>query len=418
MNPRSIGPMPRFRLYSSTGQYVEVVKNLLLGRLHWGQDCARLERTFEARYDVPNALCMPKARVAIHMAIKAYVKPGKSVILSPYTISDVINMVIAAGAIPVFADLVGNTCNIGIETISPLVDENTGAVMVTHLHGLACDMAPIEALCRDRGLALIEDAAQALGAKDNNRPVGTIGDAGIFSFGMYKNINSFFGGLLICDDNNIAESIRRQRDLFPWQETPYYLRKVIGGLITDVATWPPIFRTITYRIFQFGYLKNIALLNQQVTIDAAPEQKRHLADSYFRRMTPLQARLVLKQLDGLTKQIEKRIAHAALYRGGLSDIDELGLPPYRTNHGHTYRYFPILAPNRDDLLRYLMQRGRDIGAQHLKNCADLACFKEFARDCPNARRTAASVVLLPTYPSYGADEVEKTVACIRAYFGV
>lgn len=413
-----MGPMPRFRLYSDTKQYIDVIKNLFSGTLHHGDDCEVLEQILKERYGVPNAQCMPKARVAIHMAIKAYVQPGKTVILSPYTISDVINMVISAGAIPVFADLVGDTCNIGIETISPLVDENTGAVMVTHLHGLACDMAPIEALCKTHDLALIEDAAQALGAKDNGRAVGTIGDAGIFSFGMYKNINSFFGGLLINKNSKIADEIRKQRDQFPWQETAYYLQKVTNALITDLATWPPLFRVFTYRIFQFGYLKNISILNQQVTIDAAPEQKRHLAETYYRRMTPFQARLVLKQLTNLTKQVEARIAHAALYREGLADIDQLGQPPHRVDHGHTYSYFPILAPDRDDLLRHLMRGGRDIGAQHLKNCADLDCFKEFFRDCPNARRTAASVLLLPTYPSYGTDEVKRNITCIRAYFGV
>jgi dTDP-4-amino-4,6-dideoxygalactose transaminase len=74
------------------------------------------------------------------------------------------------------------------------------------------------------------------------------------------------------------------------------------------------------------------------------------------------------------------------------------------------------VPDREALVRHALRQGRDLTESHHKNCADMACFREWARDCPRARAAAASVVYLPTYPGYGRDEIEKTIAAVRGYF--
>ena len=88
------------------------------------------------------------------------------------------------------------------------------------------------------------------------------------------------------------------------------------------------------------------------------------------------------------------------------------LPPFRDDLSHIYTYYPIQHDDPDQLIKWLMYRNRDVGAQHLKNCADLDSFAEFQRDCPNARATARTVVLLPTYPRYGTKEVVKTAEAV------
>ena len=93
------------------------------------------------------------------------------------------------------------------------------------------------------------------------------------------------------------------------------------------------------------------------------------------------------------------------------------LPPFRDDGSHGYSYYPIQCDDRTALLRSLMSDGRDLAAQHLKNCADLPCFAEWARDCPNARATADATLLLPTYPRYGVEDVERNIRAIRHFFG-
>jgi dTDP-4-amino-4,6-dideoxygalactose transaminase len=410
-------PLPRFRIYTRPRDYTRLARDLVGRRFLEGESCRELEEAIEQRLGGGHAVCAPKARVGIFLAIRALVEPGRKVVLSPYTISDVINMVICAGGVPVFADLEPGTCNIDAAEVEKRVDDDTGAVLVTHLHGLACDVERIAALCRERGVRLVEDAAQAFGTRVKGRPVGGFGDAGIFSFGMYKNVNAFFGGMVVTPHADLAERLRTELKGFPPQERGYFLSKVASGLFTDVATWPPLFKALVYRIFRFGFLKEIGLLNNQVTVDVDPQIKRTLPESYLRRMTPAQARLVLAQLGGVDDAIRARVAFAERYHHGLQDVPELGLPPLRTDFSHTYSYFPVQADDRTALLRHMMRERCDVAAQHLHNCADLECFREFHRDCPVARKTAASVVLLPTYPRYSARDVDRNVRVIREFFG-
>jgi len=410
-------PLPRFRIYSRPRDYWAIVRDVATRRWSRGEECGELERAIAKRQGIAHAVCTSKARVAIFLAIRALVRPGRKVVLSPYTISDVINMVICAGGVPVFADLERETCNVDAADVERLIDGDTGAVMVTHLHGLACDMERIAAACRARGVPLIEDSAQAFGARCAGRPVGTFGDAGIYSFGMYKNLNSFFGGMLVTPHADLADRLRSEIAAFPSQEIGYFLTKTASGLASDVATWPPLFKNLTYRIFRFGYLNDVALLNNQITVDQHPEIKRELPEGYLRRLTPMQARIVLDQLDRVDDHIRARIRAAERYHAGLEGLPDVLRPPLRTDFSHTYSYYPIQVPDRIDFLRYMMREHRDVAGQHLHNCADLPCFAEFHRDCPNARATAKAVVLLPTYPRYGASDIDRNIELTRRYFG-
>ncbi|MGE4605762.1 MAG: DegT/DnrJ/EryC1/StrS family aminotransferase, partial [Myxococcota bacterium] len=289
-------PLPRYRIYSRFRDYRAIASEVLTGRAGRGDGAHDLETAIAKQNDVAHALCIAKARVGIFVAIRALIEPGQKVVLSPYTISDVVNMVICAGGIPVFADLESDTCNVDAADVERLIDGDTGAVMITHLHGLACDVDRISAVCRERGVALVEDAAQAFGARVGGRRVGTFGDAGIYSFGQYKNLNSFFGGMVVTSNPDLAAKLRAEIDAFPSQEIGYYLSKVAGGVASDLATWPPIFKSLTYRVFRYGFLHDVGFLNRQVTVDADPQIKRDLPESYLRQMTPMQARIVLGQL--------------------------------------------------------------------------------------------------------------------------
>jgi dTDP-4-amino-4,6-dideoxygalactose transaminase len=410
-------PLPRYRIYSSPRDYWAVVREVASRSWMRGDACGELERAVCERHDVPHALCIAKARVGIFVTIRALIEPGQKVVLSPYTISDVINMVICAGGVPVFADLDPDTCNVSASELESLIDDDTGAVLITHLHGLACDMERIPALCRERAVPLVEDAAQAFGARASGRALGTFGDAGIYSFGMYKNVNSFFGGMVVGNDGELMARLRSEVDAFPPQEIPYYLSKVREALTTDLATIPAVFKALTYRIFRYGFLHDVGLLNSQLSVDTNPELKRELPESYLRRLTPMQARIVASQLGAVDDAIRARIAYAQRYHDGLSGVEGIGLPPMRTDFSHTYTYFPIQVEDRQAVLKHMMRERCDVAAQHLRNCADLECFAEYARDCPNARRTADAVVLLPTYPRYSDADVGRNIRVLREYFG-
>jgi perosamine synthetase len=409
------GPSPRLRTYSRPGHYTSVVARVISGRFSSGDTVQTLQSRLEDMFG-RTTIAMPMARTGIFLALKALIQPGQKVILSPYTIADVVNMVICAGGVPVFADLDPDTCNVSASEIEDLIDAETGAVLATHFYGLVCDIERIKSVCDKHDIPLIEDAAQAFGAKINGKLIGTFGTAGIFSFGLYKNINSFCGGLVVSDDESFSKNLKAEMAKLSIQPLGPYLTKVLGGLTTDVVTFPPFYGALFFWLFRLGFLNNIDSINNKLKIDVSPKLKHEVPSHYLHRMSSTQAALILPQLDFVESNQKSRIERASLYHAGLNDIGELILPPLRTDGSHIYGYFPIQAPDRHSLVSHAMRHGRDITESYHRNCATLPCFAEWYRNCPNAERTANSVIYLPTYPGYPLTEVDANIRAIRSFF--
>lgn len=412
--------MPRIRLYTTVGQYLRVVADFLTGRWKRGNDVALLEKQFSEQMGGGHAIMMPMARVGIYLVLRTLISPGQKVILSPYTIADVINMVICAGGVPVFADIERETCNIDTKQVKTLLDSSehsdVGAVLATHFYGLACDGPGLRDLCAEYGVPLIEDCAQALSAEVAGKPVGTFGAAAVYSFGLYKNVNSFYGGMVLTKDDNLAADLRESLSEMPMVRPSFYLKKVVNGLITDVLTWPLFYRIFTFRLFRFGLEKNIDAINNQTKIDVDPDINYEVPTDYLHRPSPLQARLAMRQLPGVDAMTRQRIANADMYRDGLKGIPELILPPEGNPGEHIYWYFPIQSERREELVLFAMRAGRDMAVSYHRNCSALPCFGAYARVCPRAEKTANAVIYLPCYPMYSAAEIEENIRVIKRYF--
>lgn len=411
-------PQPRYRIYTSPLHYTQVLKECFTQQHLKNEDSLEeLATKIKTHFSIPFALPLPTARFAIYLALKYLIKPGQEVILSPLTIVDVINMVICAGGVPVFADTEPDTGNIDVNQIAKKISSKTGAVLITHLHGLACQLDKIRTLCVQHQLYLIEDCAQAFTTRYQERYVGTQSDVGIFSFGMYKNVNSFYGGMLITPHQALYEKIKAEVEQLQPLPLKMYLKKFLFALATDISTAPVLFQSFTYWIFRYAFLNNISTINDIVTVDRYPTKKTVLSPKYRYKMMPLQARLILRQLDKVEKNNIARIQRADYYYSRLNDIPEIILPPMRKDHSHLYTYYAIQVPDRRDLMRYGNLNNRDWVLCHYHNCAALPCFDAYKQDCPQANQTARSLIYLPTYPRYSFGEVEKNIKCIRDYFG-
>jgi perosamine synthetase len=383
----NFGPNPKNRLYTNLNSYLTFLSYILADLF---------EKKLSERFSSDRAICVYQCRLGIYLAVKALIKPGQEVILSPYTIVDVINMVIFAGGRPVFADVDRLTCNISVAEVERLITPNTGAVLITHLHGLAAEAHRIKEICDRSNIPIIEDAAQSFGVKEQGKPVGTIGDVGVFSFEMHKNVPTWLGGVVVTNRQD---------------------QKVKKGLIHDLASIPVLFQFLTYPLLRFSYLNNVEFINSRVR--RKPQESKpttELPDIYKSQFTPLQASLGLSQIKNVDRDIKTRIEYAHIYYEGLKDIDGLIMPPIRADGSHTYLWFPVLYSQRDDLIRYMFEQGRDIAAGHFTSTADSPRFEEFYRDCPNSKKVEKELLYLPTYPRYSRHEVEKNIEVIRKYF--
>jgi perosamine synthetase len=408
-------PQPRFRIYTSPNSYRMVLPELFR-QAEAPEALESLERAVTKRTGARFAVTMPTARTGIYLTLRALIRPGQKVILSPLTIVDVVNMVIAAGGIPVFADVGRNTCNIDAEEVEKLLSPEVGAVLVTHLHGLACDIRRIRAACDQAEVPLIEDAAQSYSATVEGKWTGTFGRAGIFSFGLYKIVNAFFGGMVITDDETLYRRLKAEMGKLPLMAPGMLRHKVLFGLATDLSTLPLPFSAFTYWFFRYGFLNEVDAILDLVTVDRHPKRSERIRPELLCRLRPQQARLIERQLDTVAEGNAARIRAAQRYDAGLRSIPELTLPPLHTDGSHLYTYYAIRSPDRRGLMRHGFKRRRDWVLSHYHNCASLEIFKDFYRPCPNAEATAQELLYLPTYPRYRVPEIDRNVAVVRDFF--
>ncbi|MBK7960864.1 MAG: DegT/DnrJ/EryC1/StrS family aminotransferase [Bdellovibrionales bacterium] len=367
-------PNPRYRIYAKAWYYFSFFVDLFMNRLHKGNAVEILEKRMSERFQVPFAIITPMARVGIYLSIKNVIRPGQKVIMSPYTIADVVNMVIAAKGIPVFADIQSKTCNIDPKEVEKLIDSSVGAVLITHLHGLTCPLDEIRKLCIRFRVLLIEDCSQAFGTRYGGRAVGTTGTVGIYSLGMYKNINCWYGGLILTHDSVIAEKIRAEINSWPFQGTFFIFLRMLKALRADLMTIPALFKTFTFWIFRFGFINGIEPINKLVRTELDTSRRDFIPEKFKGRLTPYQARLVLAQLGHINGQSRIRISFGEIYQKELSKLPELLVPPACSDFEHIYTYFPIQFEQRDLLIEWMMKHNCDVAAQHFENCADLPGF--------------------------------------------
>jgi perosamine synthetase len=171
-----------------------------------GEFIEEFERQFANFVGVPHATSVCNGTVALHLALLAIgVGPGDEVIVPTLTYVASANMIAATGATPVFVDSIQDTWQLDPSAVERAITSRTKAVMVVHLYGGSCDMAAICRICKDNGILLIEDCAEAFGTYYEDTHVGTFGDVATFSFFGNKTITTGEGGMVICKDAQVLE---------------------------------------------------------------------------------------------------------------------------------------------------------------------------------------------------------------------
>lgn len=173
-----------------------------------GTFVARFEQEFAAMTGRKHAIACASGSAAVHCAIAALkLAPGDEVVTTPITDMGALTCISYEGAVPVFADVDPKTINVTADTIRQRLTDRTRAIVVTHLFGLPCDMTPIVALAREKGLPILEDVAQAFGAVERTGSVGTFGALACYSLQQGKHMTTGEGGVVTTDDPELARRV-------------------------------------------------------------------------------------------------------------------------------------------------------------------------------------------------------------------
>ncbi len=193
-------------------EIAEVVDTLRSGWIGQGEKVARFEREFALAVDAPVAIAVSSCTAALHVSlVAAGVQPGDEVIVPAFTFAASATAVEHAGGTPVFCDVEPGTMLIDLADAARKVTPRTRAVVPVHFGGLPCAMDELLAFGRERGLANVEDAAHAVGARDEGRPVGSHDTLCCFSFYANKNLTTAEGGMITLRDEELADRLRTLR---------------------------------------------------------------------------------------------------------------------------------------------------------------------------------------------------------------
>ena len=205
-----------------------------------GGPTAEFEQAFAQFMGARHAMCTCGGGPALHIAVMAAgVQAGDEVIVSGYTWGQTVSCILQQNAIPVFADIDPQTYNLDAASVEQLITDNTKAIVVVHIYGHPADMDAINEVANRYGIMVIEDCAQAVGAKYKGRRVGSLGDIGCYSIGDGKNMIGGEGGVLVCDDDYTwqaahlygqhpmrSNSVIQDEELRPWIDSLIYTYRI------------------------------------------------------------------------------------------------------------------------------------------------------------------------------------------------
>ncbi|MDP2829685.1 MAG: DegT/DnrJ/EryC1/StrS family aminotransferase [Sulfuricellaceae bacterium] len=338
-----------------------------------------------------------RARMGIYLLVKQAIRGGKNkVILSPYTIPDVINMVVLAGGEPVFVDFVHRSTNVDVSHLEGLIADNVACVLVTHYHVNQNDFYLIKALCERKGVYLFEDCAISLSGKIDNKHVGTESDGAILSLSGFKFLNYFWGGCVFSRHKAIFQALetetREWRRLDRWD----YLPQVLKTLKYDLATRYPFFDWAVFPLIKLRQRRSAEAVNlspprlESVAIDATLES--------------LPSASALAEWNGKFSTVGRNLQHrrrvAAIYDQYLLEHVVAGETDKIVREGSCFVNYPIYVgqPLRNGIYKNLILSGYDIGASLYPNCHEHDKFADAKGKSSNVRDLVRSVITLPTHP--------------------
>ena len=338
----------------------DVIKS---GWLTQGEKVADFEDKFAKYVGAKEAVAVFNGTVALHLTmIVAGVGSGDEVIVPSFTFISTANAVLFQGATPVFAEIDSNTLNISPEDVEKKITDKTTAIIPVHYGGQVVDMDSIMKIAEEHDLIVVEDAAEAHGAKYKGKHAGTLGDMAIFSFTPIKNMTTGEGGMITTNNEEYAEKLRMLRN--HGMDAPYH----------------------------------------------------HVMLGYNYRMTEMQAAFGLVQLEKLEYILERKNEMARFYNSELEKIPDITIPfiaPYITRHG--YYLYTIKTPQQSTLMKRLAEKGIDTKIYfppvHLQPYYRILGFKEGL--LPITESVAKEVVSLPLRPTLSNQDAKHIVDTVK-----
>lgn len=405
----------RYGVRSVPGDEREIVAAFRRGEAVEGPAIAEYEGRFAEYHRMDHAMTASFGRMACYYILQALDLPAGSEIIFPaLTFWVVPEIARRAGLKPVFVDVDPTTFNIDPAKIEAAITDKTRAIVPTHLYGQPCEMTEVMRIAEKHNLMVVEDCAQAAGARYRGRTVGTFGNAAFFSFQLLKGINTYGGGMAITNDAALAARVREQSMNEPLQSSGDLVKRFLTGLTVRTLVSPKGFTfwgvPIQATASLFGNYDFSKYLWEKIRpLDPFPR-------NYRQRYSNVQAIMGLRALAKLDDFNVRARQHALRYTQGLADCRAIQTPRVLAEAEHVYYQYCVYLSDPARASRRAIRRGVDFETTHVDVCSSLPLFKEFAAECAGAQMTEQALQL-PVYTRLRPSDVERVLSVVRGVVG-
>lgn len=335
------------------------------GQLVLGESVRRFEEEFAGYHGGGHCTGVDNGTNAVKLGLEALgVGRGDEVITVSNTAAPTVVAIDGTGATPVFVDVRERDFLIDTDQVAAAITERTKALLPVHLYGQCADMGPLRRLADSHGLALLEDCAQAHGARHHGRPAGTMGDAAAFSFYPTKVLGAYGdGGAVLTGSAEVDRDMRRLR--YYGMEETYYVVRTPG---------------------------------------------------HNSRLDEVQAEILRRKLGRLDEYIAARNTVAERYADGLAGLPGLVLPSTTEGNDHVYYLYVVRHPRRDEIIARLKERDIHLNVSYPWPVHTMSGFRHLGYgpgSLPVTERLATEIFSLPMYPSLPADEQDRVIGALH-----
>jgi dTDP-4-amino-4,6-dideoxygalactose transaminase len=362
-------------------EILEVCRSMRSGWVGTGPKVKKFEEMFKKFKNCRQAIAVSSCTAALHLSLLVLkIKPGHEVITTPLTFASTANSIVHSGAHPIFADVELKTMNIDPIEVEKKINKKTKAIIPVHLAGRPCEMDALMDLAKTSHLRVIEDAAHAIESIYKGKPIGTLGDLGCFSFYVTKNITTVEGGMVVTDQDELADQIKSL---------------ALHGLTQDA--W-------------------------QRFSDEGFKHYQVVSAGFKYNMTDIQASIGIHQLKKIEAQAQRRKEIWEIYNQSFRDLPLILPSPSPPEQRHAYHlYTPLLELDhirctRDEFLQALHKENIGAGIHYVALHLHPFYQKTFgyrAGEFPNAEFISHRTFSLPFSAKLTHQDVEDVIRAVK-----
>lgn len=368
--------IPLFKIYNDEEDIENLSKEISSGG-YWavGPKVSEFEDKLANYIGSEYAITLNSGTSALHAVLLAHgIGKGDEVIVPSYTFISTANSALFVGAKPVFSDIEEETYGLSPESVLDKINDKTKAIIPVHYAGCPAKVREIKEIAEDKGILVIEDAAESFGASIDGKSTGSFGDSGILSFCQNKIITTGEGGAVVTDSKEIYEKLKLIRSHGRLESGDYFSSANLFDYIDLGYNW---------------------------------------------RMSNLTATLGLSQLNKANEIIKLRRQHSQYLNENIAEVtDEIKIFSPPKGYEHVYQLYSMFANNRDELLEYLTKNG--ISAKIYFDPVHLSSFYKdklkYSDKLPVTEKAAKTTITLPMFPDLTKEELDYMVDTIDKFY--